>query len=192
MIAMDFNLCSCLFLWFLSLYITSSASQLCEGPDGEECCYGYVWNEAQNNCTQCTDGFYGRNCTTPCPKPYFGSACLLKCMCSSENCHHVYGCKRIPSEDYSSLHSIEISTVPVAASSAIYTEVTTEAALRSINIPNTDKICAEEKGNVNENNSTSLIAGIISLLILAGMLLTLYAMAYLHKSHVYSSSTYSE
>ncbi|XP_048771683.2 multiple epidermal growth factor-like domains protein 10 [Ostrea edulis] len=234
MIAMEFNFCSCLFLWFLSPYTTSSASQLCEGPDGDVCCSGYIWNETQNTCTPCTDGFHGRNCTMPCPKQHFGWNCLLKCMCSSENCHHVYGCKRTPSEcatgkygeycelscrypnygngcqlfclcdqvlcdpssgcpeDYSSLHSIEISTAPVSASSTIYTEVTTEAAPKSTNIPNTDKICAEERGNVNESNSTSLIAGIISLLILAGILLTLYAMAYFHKSRMYSSSRYSD
>ncbi|XP_056013523.1 cell death abnormality protein 1-like [Ostrea edulis] len=178
---MDFNSFSHFFLWFLSPCITSSVSQLCEGPDGKGCCSGYIWNEAQNNCTRCTDGFYGRDCSIPCPKPLFGWDCQLNCKCSSEDCHHVYGCRKTPSEDYSSLHSSEISTIPASASSTIYNKAATETAPKSTNVPHIDKTCHEESGDINKSNSTSLIAGIISLLIVAGILLILYAMAYLHK-----------
>ncbi|XP_048771707.2 uncharacterized protein LOC125677616 [Ostrea edulis] len=182
MISMDFNLCRCLLLWFLSPYIRSSASQLCEGPDGKVCCWGYVWNEAQHTCIHCMDGFYGRDCSIPCPKPLFDLYCQSICTCSSEDCHHVFGCRKTPSEDHSSLHTIEISTVPVSASSTIYDEVATQATPKFINIPNTEKMYDEESGDVNESKSTSLIAGIISLLVVAGMLLIVYAMTYLHKA----------
>ncbi|XP_048771713.2 uncharacterized protein LOC125677621 isoform X1 [Ostrea edulis] len=178
---MDLNLFLCITVWFLSTYITSSSSQLCAGPDGKVCCIGYVWNEAQNTCIQCMTGFYGINCTIPCPYPGFGWDCQLQCTCSNEDCNHVYGWKRKVSENYSSLHSIEISTVRASASSTIYNEDTTEAAPKSTNISHQDKMCAEETGDVYESNSTSLIAGIISLLIVAGLLLVLYAIAYLHK-----------
>ncbi|XP_056013524.1 multiple epidermal growth factor-like domains protein 10 isoform X2 [Ostrea edulis] len=154
---MDLNLFLCITVWFLSTYITSSSSQLCAGPDGKVCCIGYVWNEAQNTCIQCMTGFYGINCTIPCPYPGFGWDCQLQCTCSNEDCNHVYGWKRKVSED------------------------TTEAAPKSTNISHQDKMCAEETGDVYESNSTSLIAGIISLLIVAGLLLVLYAIAYLHK-----------
>ncbi|XP_056013529.1 scavenger receptor class F member 2-like [Ostrea edulis] len=170
---MDLNLFLCIIVWFLSPYIASSSSQLCAGPGGKVCCSGYVWNEAQNTCTQCMPGFYGSNCTIPCPYPVFGWDCQLKCTCSTEDCHHVYGCKRKVSENYSSLQSIEISTEPASASSAIYNEDTTEAAPKSTNISHQDKMCAEERGDAYESNSTSLIAGIISLLIVAGLLLVM-------------------
>ncbi|XP_056016776.1 multiple epidermal growth factor-like domains protein 6 [Ostrea edulis] len=105
----------------------------------------------------CMDGFYGRNCTFRCSYPSFGLDCKLKCICSSEECHHAYGCRRTPSLDI------------------------TEAAPKSTNIHHMDNMFTEEKGDVYESKSTSFIAGIISLLIVAGLLLVVYAMTYLHK-----------
>ncbi|XP_048771708.2 multiple epidermal growth factor-like domains protein 10 [Ostrea edulis] len=178
---MDFNLFLCLIVWFLSPYIASSSSQLCGGLGGKVCCNGYIWNEAQNSCTRCRDGFYGRNCTIPCPYPTFGWDCQLECICSSEYCHHAYGCRKTPSEDYLSLHSIEISTIPTSASRMIYTEATTETVPNSTNIPQMNILRAKEKEAVNESYLTPLIAGIISVLIIAAILLILYVMTYLHK-----------
>ncbi|XP_048771711.2 uncharacterized protein LOC125677620 [Ostrea edulis] len=178
---MDLSLFSCLIVWFLSPYIASSSSQLCAGPNGKVCCSGYVWNEAQNTCTRCMDGFYDINCNIPCPYPLFGWDCQSKCICSSEDCHHAYGCRRTPPEYYSSLHSIEITTIPASASSMIHTEARKEAASKSINISHMHNMRAQEKEAVNESYLTPLIAGISSLLIVAGMLLILYAMTYSHK-----------
>ncbi|XP_056013519.1 multiple epidermal growth factor-like domains protein 10 [Ostrea edulis] len=173
---MDLNLFLCLIVLFVSPYIVSSSPRLCESFGRKVCCNGYIWNEAQNSCTRCRGGFYGRNCTIPCPYPTFGWNCQLKCICSSEDCHHTYGCKRTPPEDYLSLQSIEISTIPASASKA-----TTEAAPKSTNILHMNSMRAQETEAVNESYLTPLIAGIISLLIVAGMLLILYVMTYSHK-----------
>ncbi|XP_056013534.1 uncharacterized protein LOC125677662 isoform X2 [Ostrea edulis] len=158
MISMDFKLFLCLIVCFFSPFIASSSSQLCNSPNGEVCCSGYVWNETQHTCTRCMDGFYGRNCTFRCSYPSFGLDCQLKCICSSEECHHAYGCRRTPSEDYSSLHSSEISNVPASASNTIYHVDITEAAPKYTNIQHMDNMSTEEKEDVYESKSTSFIA----------------------------------
>ncbi|XP_056013535.1 multiple epidermal growth factor-like domains protein 10 [Ostrea edulis] len=147
---------------------------------------------------RCTDGFYGRDCSIPCPKPFFGWNCQLNCTCSIEDCHHVYGCRRTPLEcatgkygdycEFSCRYPNYGNRCQLAClcdevfcdPSSGCAEATTEAEPKSTSIFHLDNMCAEEKKNVYESNSTSLIAGIISLLIVAGLLLVLYAMAYLH------------
>ena len=41
---------------------------------------------------ECPAGYYGDNCSFPCPALSYGSGCAEQCSCSSESCHHVYGC----------------------------------------------------------------------------------------------------
>ena len=41
---------------------------------------------------ECPPGYYGDNCSFPCPALSYGSGCVEQCSCSSESCHHVYGC----------------------------------------------------------------------------------------------------
>lgn len=85
-----------------------------------QCCFGYVWNSIENRCIRennhnifllnicfcydssvyiffqclaCEDGYFGQNCSDPCPPPYFGQTCRSKCNCTDDQyCHHVRGC----------------------------------------------------------------------------------------------------
>lgn len=40
----------------------------------------------------CHQGYFGLNCETKCPFPYYGFKCQLECNCIDKNCHHVSGC----------------------------------------------------------------------------------------------------
>lgn len=41
----------------------------------------------------CEDGYFGQNCSDPCPPPNFGQTCRSKCNCTDDQyCHHVRGC----------------------------------------------------------------------------------------------------
>ncbi|XP_056013723.1 cell death abnormality protein 1-like [Ostrea edulis] len=83
--------------WLLSYLHPSVSDVVCGGVNGLECCSGftgYVWNETVHNCTRCTLGFYGENCTSPCLFPHYGYRCGLQCSCNEDECHHQYGCKR--------------------------------------------------------------------------------------------------
>ena len=41
---------------------------------------------------ECPVGYYGVDCSVPCPLPTYGRFCAEHCSCSSASCHHVYGC----------------------------------------------------------------------------------------------------
>lgn len=38
----------------------------------------------------CPAGYFGENCSKPCPLERYGPGCIEKCTCPY--CHHVYGC----------------------------------------------------------------------------------------------------
>ena len=40
----------------------------------------------------CPAGYYGDNCSLPCPPRTYEGNCAEQCSCSSTSCHHVYGC----------------------------------------------------------------------------------------------------
>lgn len=40
----------------------------------------------------CNQGYFGLNCETKCPFPYYGFKCRLVCNCIDTDCHHVSGC----------------------------------------------------------------------------------------------------
>ncbi|XP_056013528.1 cell death abnormality protein 1-like isoform X2 [Ostrea edulis] len=127
--------------------------------------------------SECPPGKYGDYCEFSCRYPNYGNRCQFFCPCDEAFCDPSSGC----ADDYSSSHSSEISTVPASASSTIYNEATTEDAPKSTSILHLDNMCEKERGNIYESNSTYLIAGIISLLIVAGLLLVLYAVVYQHQ-----------
>nr|XP_034317909.1 uncharacterized protein LOC109619093 [Crassostrea gigas] len=56
------------------------------------CCAGY--EEKDNECIECSPGFFGLNCSTPCSENFYGKKCLSQCNCDKEthHCHHVCGC----------------------------------------------------------------------------------------------------
>ena len=43
----------------------------------------------------CEKGFWGNNCTKPCPFPSYGKECQLECSCKKEVCDHANGCQDI-------------------------------------------------------------------------------------------------
>jgi hypothetical protein len=57
----------------------------------------------------------------------------------------------------------------------------TEAKIESTDLFQTDKVSTEKKADFNITNVTSLIAGIISLLIVAVLLVILHALVHLYK-----------
>ncbi|XP_078324868.1 uncharacterized protein LOC111102948 isoform X1 [Crassostrea virginica] len=86
------------FFLLIVLHFNSHSFELCPGPDGDSvCCFGYVWSLKQRKCIPCMIGYTGVNCTTPCPVSYYGQNCISTCDCSFEHCHHVHGCRVIPS-----------------------------------------------------------------------------------------------
>eukprot|EP00105_Crassostrea_gigas_P032690 XP_011455802.1 PREDICTED: multiple epidermal growth factor-like domains protein 10 [Crassostrea gigas] len=85
-------------IYLVFLHIIYTYSQLCQGPNGQICCIGFVWNETHRKCTRCMDGFKGKDCSEQCPAPTYGVDCQSLCSCSNDKCHHVYGCLRSLSE----------------------------------------------------------------------------------------------
>ncbi|XP_062585800.1 multiple epidermal growth factor-like domains protein 10 isoform X2 [Saccostrea cucullata] len=65
---------------------------------GLQCSYGHEWDYTLEKCVSCKDGFYGADCNTPCSNGRYGKHCELICTCAEQDCHHIYGCKKNPSE----------------------------------------------------------------------------------------------
>uniref|UniRef100_A0A8W8MRR1 TNFR-Cys domain-containing protein n=1 Tax=Magallana gigas TaxID=29159 RepID=A0A8W8MRR1_MAGGI len=64
------------------------------GCDGfQKCCVGYMWDEFLQNCTKCSTGYTGINCTEQCPFPTYGEICQKLCNCDSTLCDFSTGCK---------------------------------------------------------------------------------------------------
>nr|XP_022293313.1 multiple epidermal growth factor-like domains protein 10 isoform X1 [Crassostrea virginica] len=83
----------------LCSYKIISTSNRNKKPDGGMICPDeYVWNQMQNKCTSCMDGFIGRNCNIQCSPPSYGQECQLECKCQPSDCHHVFGCRRSESD----------------------------------------------------------------------------------------------
>lgn len=40
----------------------------------------------------CEHGYFGINCETRCPFPYYGFKCRLVCNCMDTDCDHISGC----------------------------------------------------------------------------------------------------
>lgn len=85
-------------IYVVVLHIIVTSSKICHGPNGAVCCSGYTWNESLTECTRCRVGFFGKDCTEKCQVPSYGAACQSICSCSHENCHYVFGCKRLASD----------------------------------------------------------------------------------------------
>ncbi|XP_078325774.1 uncharacterized protein LOC111103952 [Crassostrea virginica] len=58
----------------------------------------FFWNQIQNKCTRCMDGFIGVKCNVQCPPPSYGQECQLECKCHPSDCNHVFGCRRSESD----------------------------------------------------------------------------------------------
>nr|XP_034338668.1 uncharacterized protein LOC105323934 isoform X3 [Crassostrea gigas] len=44
------------------------------------------------NCTECPAGTFGLNCSSICPKNFYGQFCQKECFCRHQYCHPVDGC----------------------------------------------------------------------------------------------------
>lgn len=59
----------------------------------ESFCYAdHKWDYTERKCISCNQGYFGLNCETKCPFPYYGFKCRLVCNCIDTDCHHVSGC----------------------------------------------------------------------------------------------------
>nr|XP_022295390.1 protein draper-like isoform X2 [Crassostrea virginica] len=88
----------CMIIVLCSYRILSTSNRNKKPDSGMICPDEYVWNEMQNKCTSCMDGFIGRNCNVKCPPPSYGQECQLECKCQPSVCHHVFGCRRSESD----------------------------------------------------------------------------------------------
>lgn len=43
----------------------------------------------------CKHGYFGINCETRCPFPYYGFKCRLVCNCMDTDCDHISGCRTV-------------------------------------------------------------------------------------------------
>ncbi|XP_078336135.1 uncharacterized protein LOC111137598 isoform X2 [Crassostrea virginica] len=63
---------------------------ICMQLDGTmTCCTSYY--QTQDGCIPCI-GATGFNCSTPCPDNYFGTKCMDRCQCSTDECDKELGC----------------------------------------------------------------------------------------------------
>lgn len=77
-----------------TVYITCKATVTpiaCES-NFRGCCPDTVWNNKTQTCEACMDGYHGENCSIPCPHPFFGKECQMKCNCSEDLCDISKGC----------------------------------------------------------------------------------------------------
>ncbi|XP_078318065.1 uncharacterized protein LOC111104459 [Crassostrea virginica] len=88
------KICHFMIIVLCSYKIISTSKKNKKPDDGMICPDEYVWNQMQNKCTSCMDGFIGRNCKVQCPPPSYGKKCQLECKCQPTDCHHAFGCRR--------------------------------------------------------------------------------------------------
>uniref|UniRef100_A0A8W8KI96 Uncharacterized protein n=1 Tax=Magallana gigas TaxID=29159 RepID=A0A8W8KI96_MAGGI len=55
-----------------------------------KCCPDYY--KVNGNCTECPAGTFGLNCSSICPKNFYGQFCQKECFCRHQYCHPVDGC----------------------------------------------------------------------------------------------------
>ncbi|XP_048771687.2 platelet endothelial aggregation receptor 1-like [Ostrea edulis] len=144
---------------------------------GSEDCH-HVYG-CRRNTSECAVGKYGEYCELSCRYPNYGNGCQLFCHCNEASCDPSSGC----TDSSSTVYSIEPSTSRVSTPRTHFESSThyDEAAPKSTNILQMDKMSDADKGRVYESNSTYLVAGIISLLIVAGILMILCTLTYLHE-----------
>ncbi|XP_048768130.2 multiple epidermal growth factor-like domains protein 10 isoform X2 [Ostrea edulis] len=84
------DMCFSLVIILLSCIAMCRTSRSCVGS--RKCCAGFQWNEMEQTCMRCFDGYVGKKCEVPCPYPGYGQTCQQICHCSKDSCNHVYGC----------------------------------------------------------------------------------------------------
>uniref|UniRef100_A0A8W8M830 Uncharacterized protein n=1 Tax=Magallana gigas TaxID=29159 RepID=A0A8W8M830_MAGGI len=74
--------------------------QICQGPNGTMCCFGYEWDQNQSTCIPCKKGYHGKNCDAKCPPLFFGLGCQSQCNCSDKDCDYISGCRQLTEEKH--------------------------------------------------------------------------------------------
>ncbi|XP_062575879.1 multiple epidermal growth factor-like domains protein 11 isoform X2 [Saccostrea cucullata] len=70
---------------------TSSQDPVGHCPDNENgCCNNYYNNGTE--CIECSPGYFGYDCSEPCPAGYYGELCASECTCNLSLCDRVTGC----------------------------------------------------------------------------------------------------
>lgn len=85
--------CTCFYLLAITIGSSYGHKECTQGIKNSslKCCIGY--REIENMCTECI-GFYGEECSIPCPAGFYGRQCKTPCNCSPyEICNHFVGCK---------------------------------------------------------------------------------------------------
>nr|XP_022290070.1 multiple epidermal growth factor-like domains protein 10 [Crassostrea virginica] len=107
-----------LLIWFIANSTSITASGICGGENGRECCDGFYLNASTKKCEECKPGSFGRNCSLICPFPTYGKKCQNKCNCDNETCNAITGCttqttddEEYFSETMESTHSVENTTL---------------------------------------------------------------------------------
>ncbi|XP_034321012.2 uncharacterized protein [Magallana gigas] len=84
----------------LAFAITWSKAKECgQSTLSKICCSGY--REINGTCRECI-GYYGKDCSDPCPTGLYGKRCAESCECSvNETCNQFVGCMPKPAFDMS-------------------------------------------------------------------------------------------
>lgn len=85
--------CTCFYLLAITIGSSYGHKECTQGIKNSslKCCIGY--REIENMCTECI-GFYGEECSIPCPAGFYGRQCKTPCNCSSnEACNQFVGCR---------------------------------------------------------------------------------------------------
>nr|XP_022294842.1 protein draper-like [Crassostrea virginica] len=117
-----------------------------------------MWSLKQEKCISCMDGYYGVNCSTPCPVDYYGHNCISKCDCSNEYCHHEHGCRVTLSstEELAAQLSLSTSKDPMKSPSSEQVLVLSTISTKVTKIPKPRK-CPERRKQKGSLASTAFV-----------------------------------
>lgn len=55
-------------------------------PDNQSIDQKYLYS------SECPDGYFGKNCSSECRPPTYGTLCQKSCDCLNSACHFIHGC----------------------------------------------------------------------------------------------------
>ncbi|XP_062595822.1 uncharacterized protein LOC134257196 [Saccostrea cucullata] len=135
--------------------IQGNEKDICSNPlndDGSGACCLNFYRDG-DVCKECPPGYFGFNCSHPCPEQSYGHLCSLKCT-NCTTCNHVYGCAPATEHIKSDVSKKgSCSTRPVAVISSSMPLINTSDVL-----VNKSSIMVSIFGDKTENESSSLVS----------------------------------